>query len=142
MCYYQRLVSLFIYIIILSIISCKPQNISVSKSDGREYYEDLSYVRSTDSNRFSLESKYSENTFDQGLKVELDSIISIIKAESVEIKELDGFTIQIYLGDDRLKAEETEKKLKSIDSLIFSKTICVIYTNSIIININIFIHIH
>ena len=43
--------------------------------------------------------------------------------KDIEIKELDGFTIQIYLGDDRLKAEETEKKLKSIDSLIFSKTI-------------------
>ena len=46
----------------------------------------------------------------------INSIISIIKAESVEIKELDGFTIQIYLGDDRLMAQSVVINGVSFDS--------------------------
>ena len=45
------------------------------------------------------------------------------KIESENIKYIDGFTIQLYLGGDRTMAEETEEKINEIDSIIYRRTI-------------------
>ena len=89
----------------------------------RKYYEDLSYIRSTEKTKNHKTTTSVENTIPRGINEELDSIINIIKYESNEINSIDGYTIQIYLGDDRSEAEKAEKKLNAIDSLIERKTV-------------------
>ena len=69
------------------------------------------------------EKVISSSQVKNNISLELDTIIQIIRSESDNIKFLDGFTIQLYLGDDRNKAEETEQKISEIDSLIFKNTV-------------------
>ena len=51
------------------------------------------------------------------IKNELDSILNIIKYENKKNDYIEGYTIQLYLGDNRILAEETEIKLNKLDSL-------------------------
>ena len=67
----------------------------------RKYYEDLSYIRSTEKTKNHKTTTSVENTIPRGINEELDSIINIIKFESKTRNSIDGYTIQIYLGDDR-----------------------------------------
>tara|TARA_Y100001960_G_scaffold249874_1_gene265986 strand:+ start:446 stop:943 length:498 start_codon:yes stop_codon:yes gene_type:complete len=122
MCNYRRLI-LFHIVILLIGISCKPQKTNLSLNNERKYYEDLSYIRSTEKTKTHKTTTYVEDTIQRGINEELDSIINIIKYESNEINSIDGYTIQIYLGDDRSEAEKAEKKLNAIDSLIERKTV-------------------
>jgi len=57
------------------------------------------------------------------ISIELDSIIMVIKSESKKKQSIDGYTIQLYLGDDRTVAEEIEERINEIDSLIYRRTI-------------------
>ena len=89
----------------------------------RKYYEDLSYIRSTEKTKKYKTTTSVENIIPRGINEELDSIINIIKFESKTRNSIDGYTIQIYLGDDRSEAEKVEEKLNAIDSLIERKTV-------------------
>ena len=89
----------------------------------RKYYEDLSYIRSTEKTKNYKTTTSVENIIPRGINEELDSIINIIKFESKTRNSIDGYTIQIYLGDDRSEAEKVEEKLNAIDSLIERKTV-------------------
>lgn len=124
MCNIRRLIIFLGIVITLFKISCKPQKSLQANDENRKYFEDLSYIRSSQiTSNTENESKENLNIEKDDIGIELDSIISIIKLESKEIKFIDGFTIQIYLGDSRLEAEEAKEKLQSIDSLISSKII-------------------
>lgn len=122
MCNYRRLI-LFHIVILLIGISCKPQKTTLSMNNERKYYEDLSYIRSTEKTKNYKTTTSVENTIPRGINEELDSIINIIKSESKTRNSIDGYTIQIYLGDDRSEAEKVEEKLNAIDSLIERKTV-------------------
>ena len=122
MCNYRRLI-LFHIVILLIGISCKPKKTTLSMNNERKYYEDLSYIRSTEKTKNHKTTTSVENTIPRGINEELDSIINIIKSESTTRNSIDGYTIQIYLGDDRSEAEKVEEKLNAIDSLIERKTV-------------------
>ena len=107
------------------LFSCITQKTITSKNEERGYYEDLSILRSQEQPKKSYkeEKVISSSQVKNNISLELDTIIQIIRRESDNIKFLDGFTIQLYLGDDRNKAEETEQKISEIDSLIFKNTV-------------------
>lgn len=107
------------------LFSCSTQKKITSKNEERGYYEDLSILRSQEQPKKSIkeEKVISSSQVKNNISLELDTIIQIIRSESDNIKFLDGFTIQLYLGDDRNKAEETEQKISEIDSLIFKNTV-------------------
>tara|TARA_Y100001970_G_scaffold76387_1_gene96973 strand:+ start:908 stop:1405 length:498 start_codon:yes stop_codon:yes gene_type:complete len=107
------------------LLSCSTQKIITSKNEERGYYEDLSILRSQEQPKKSIkeEKVISSSQVKNNISLELDTIIQIIRGESDNIKFLDGFTIQLYLGDNRNKAEETEQKITEIDSLIFKNTV-------------------
>ena len=104
---------------------CISQQATVSSNDSRRYFEDLSYIRESETNFQKEEILDEDYTLDTnlGLNNKIDSILSIIKSEVKENIYTDGFTIQIYLGDDRGEAENTVEKLFELDSLIESKTV-------------------
>ena len=107
------------------LFSCGTQKTITSKNEERGYYEDLSILRSQEQPKKSIKEEkiISSNQVKNNISLELDTILQIIRSESDNIKFLDGFTIQLYLGDDRNKAEETEQKISEIDSLIFKNTV-------------------
>ena len=91
----------------------------------RDYFEDLSYIRSQEE-RIIIDTTSSElisDKYKNDISYELDSIIKIIKDENKSDRFLEGYTIQLYLGGDRIKAEEIEEKITEIDSLIFKNTV-------------------
>ena len=107
------------------LFSCSTQKTITSKKEERGYYEDLSILRSQEKPKnFVKEEKIIlSDQVKNNIKSELDSIIQIIRSESENINYIDGYTIQLYLGGDRNKAEETEEKISEIDSLIFKNTV-------------------
>ena len=122
MCDNRRLVFFSLMLLLISCVSQKPINVNVSS---RNYFEDLAYIRSQEINR-KKDFKIADTiTFrnKNDISIELDSIIMIIKSESNNTQYIDGYTIQIYLGDDRTVAEEIEEGINEIDSLIYRRTI-------------------
>ena len=124
MCCYRRLVLIF-FCLSYILYGCISQQATVSSNDSRRYFEDLSYIRESETNFQKEEILDEDYTLDTnlGLNNKIDSILSIIKSEVKENIYTDGFTIQIYLGDDRGEAENTVEKLFELDSLIESKTV-------------------
>ena len=124
MCCYRRLVLIF-FCLSYFLYGCISQQATVSSNDSRRYFEDLSYIRESETNFQKEEILDEDYTLDTnlGLNNQIDSILSIIKSEVKENIYTDGFTIQIYLGDDRGEAENTVEKLFELDSLIESKTV-------------------
>ena len=124
MCCYRRLVMIF-FCLSYFLYGCISQQATVSSNDSRRYFEDLSYIRESETNFQKEEILDEDYTLDTnlGLNNKIDSILSIIKSEVKENIYTDGFTIQIYLGDDRGEAENTVEKLFELDSLIESKTV-------------------
>ena len=108
-------------ILIFTILfSCKIQsNNSNINNNQKGYFEDLSYTRDTKKNISQNNFILSNNnkTKVPTIKNELDSILNIIKYENKKNDYIEGFTIQLYLGDNRILAEETEIKLNKLDSL-------------------------
>ncbi|HIF48867.1 MAG TPA: hypothetical protein EYQ68_03060 [Cytophagales bacterium] len=116
------------YIILIFIVffSCKIQsNNSSINNNQKGYFEDLSYTRDTKKNisksNFILSN--NNNTTVPTIINELDSVLNIIKYENKKNNYIEGFTIQLYLGDNRVLAEETEIKLNKLDSLTKKITI-------------------
>ena len=116
------------YIILIFTIfcSCKIQsNNSSINNNQKGYFEDLSYTRDTkktiSQSNFILSN--NNNTKVPTIKNELDSILNIIKYENKKNDYVEGFTIQLYLGDNRILAEETEIKFNKLDSLTKKITI-------------------
>ena len=110
----------YIILIFTIFFSCKIQsNNSSINNNQKGYFEDLSYARDTKKNISQNNFILSNNnkTKVPTIKNELDSILSIIKYENKKNDYVEGFTIQLYLGDNRILAEETEIKLNKLDSL-------------------------
>ncbi|XOV92891.1 MAG: SPOR domain-containing protein [Bacteroidota bacterium] len=105
------------YFILFSAVlwSCKTTVVSTSSTD--TYKEDLSVLRPDLSVNKELE-KQSETipsaslntTPDLSIKAELDSINKIIIQRNSEKKYIDGYTIQIYTGNDNEAAREAKDR--------------------------------
>ena len=116
----------YIILIFTIFFSCKIQSNNSSINDNQKgYFEDLSYTRDTKQNisqsNFILSN--NNNTKVPTIINELDSVLNIIKYENTKNDYIEGFTIQLYLGDNRILAEETEIKLNKLDSLTERTTI-------------------
>ena len=110
----------YIILIFTIFFSCKIQsNNSNINNNQKGYFEDLSYTRDTKKNISQNNFILSNNnkTKVPTIKNELDSILNIIKYENKKNDYIEGYTIQLYLGDNRILAEETEIKLNKLDSL-------------------------
>ena len=110
----------YIILIFTIFFSCKIQsNNSSINNNQKGYFEDLSYTRDTkkniSKNNFILSN--NNNTKVPTIINELDSVLNIRKYENKKNDYIEGFTIQLYLGDNRILAEETEIKLNKLDSL-------------------------
>ena len=119
---FRRLVYSSLFYIL---ISCSSKRLVSTINNERDYFEDLSYIRSQEE-RIIIDTASSElisDTYKNDISYELDSIIKIIKDENKSDRFLEGYTIQLYLGGDRIKAEEIEEKITEIDSLIFKNTV-------------------
>ena len=119
---FRRLVYTSLFYIL---ISCSSKRFVSTINNERDYFEDLSYIRSQEE-RIIIDTASSElisDTYKNDISYELDSIIKIIKDENKSDRFLEGYTIQLYLGGDRIKAEEIEEKITEIDSLIFKNTV-------------------
>ena len=119
---FRRLVYTSLFYIL---ISCSSKRLVSTINNERDYFEDLSYIRSQEE-RIIIDTASSElisDTYKNDISYELDSIIKIIKDENKSDRFLEGYTIQLYLGGDRIKAEEIEEKITEIDSLLFKNTV-------------------
>jgi hypothetical protein len=82
------------------------------------YKEDLAYLRPSLSEEIAEvpETPKLNNTLPTGhLKTELDSVNQIIISNNRAQRYVDGYTIQIYTGNDREAATEAMNKAMSID---------------------------
>ena len=114
----------YIILIFTIFFSCKIQSNNSSINDNQKgYFEDLSYTRDTKKNISQSNFILSNNNKVPTIINELDSILNIIKYENTKNDYIEGFTIQLYLGDNRILAEETEIKLNKLDSLTERTTI-------------------
>ena len=116
----------YIILIFTIFFSCKIQsNNSSINNNQKGYFEDLSYTRDTNKNisknNFILSN--NNNTKVPTIINELDSVLNITKYENKKNDYIEGFTIQLYLGDNRILAEETEIKFNKLDSLTKKITI-------------------
>ena len=108
----------YIILIFTIFFSCKIQSNNSSINDNQKgYFEDLSYTRDTKKNISQSNFILSNNNKVPTIINELDSILNIIKYENTKNDYIEGFTIQLYLGDNRILAEKTEIKLNKLDSL-------------------------
>ena len=97
------------------IIACAPSKPAATKVTS--YDEDLSYLRLSD----QIPARIEENTepvVDRQdvepryhIKSELDSVLATIRASRSEIEFLNGFTVQLYSGNNREEANETKTKV-------------------------------
>lgn len=102
------------------IASCKTA--SVSTNNETSYEEDLSYLRPSVSNEEINEvvsdtaKSTSENSFvGQNIKPQLDSLNKIIIERNKQVEYIDGYTIQVYTGNNRNAASEARDKVLEID---------------------------
>lgn len=103
-----------------SLIGCKSSSVS-SKSGPSEYNEDLSSLRPEleEIEEVIEPESFVENdvkvNYVDDLKEELDSVNQMIIAKNREIRYEDGFTIQIYTGNDRQAANEAKERVLLVD---------------------------
>jgi len=119
---FRRLVYTSLFYVL---ISCSSKRIVSNINNERDYFEDLSYIRSQEERKIidTASSKFISVPYKNDISYELDSIIKIIKDENKSDRFLEGYTIQLYLGGDRIKAEEIQEKITEIDSLIYKNTV-------------------
>tara|TARA_B110000881_G_C18364794_1_gene408213 strand:- start:1 stop:489 length:489 start_codon:yes stop_codon:yes gene_type:complete len=116
----------YFFLLLFLIISCKIQSPnSTTNNNFKGYFEDLSFARTSTKNmtKNSNQALKKENSKIFTIKNELDSVLIIIQNESNKTNYIEGYTIQLYLGDNRILAEETENRLNELDSLIERITI-------------------
>ena len=108
------------------ITSCKIQSSnSTIINDSKGYFEDLSFARISeeDMSKNTLKIIKKEKKKIPTIKNELDTVLNKIQNENKKNNYVEGYTIQLYLGVNRILAEETESKLNELDSLIERLTI-------------------
>ncbi|MFH6984961.1 SPOR domain-containing protein [Marinoscillum luteum] len=105
-------------LLLIGLIGCKTS--SVPSSSEEVYKEDLAYLRPSLSEEIAEvpepETPKLNATLPTGhLKTELDSVNQIIISNNRAQRYVDGYTIQIYTGNDREAATEAMNKAMSID---------------------------
>lgn len=108
-----------ILLVLAFLVGCKSSQVT-KKAAPEEYSEELGHLRpdlsaepaeDTVSTTFVVEnSRYAG-----GLKDELDSINRVIVANNQAQRYIDGYTIQIYTGNDRDAANEARHKAILMD---------------------------
>ncbi|MEO9475046.1 MAG: SPOR domain-containing protein [Cyclobacteriaceae bacterium] len=109
-------VSLFM----VTLWGCKTSSVTSSSED--LYQEDLSGLRPElapavtvipeDSSTTDIEP---ENSMIAGIKSELDSVNQIITERNKSVRYVDGYTIQVYIGNNREMASEARDLVISLD---------------------------
>ena len=96
MCDNRRLIFFGLLLLISNCVSQKPVEV---KNQGRTYFEDLAYIRSEEVKlKNNSEKSNTTNYIDiNDISKDLDSVISIIKIESQNIKYIDGFLSLIHI---------------------------------------------
>lgn len=115
-----------IFLLLFLITSCKIQSSnSTIINDSKGYFEDLSFARISeeDMSKNPLKIVKKEKEKIPTIKNELDAVLNKIQNENKKNNYVEGYTIQLYLGVNRILAEETESKLNELDSLIERLTI-------------------
>ncbi len=99
----------------LVIIACAPSKPTATTI--ASYDEDLSYLRPSVETLVEIEEN-TETVVDRQdvepqyhIKSELDSVLAAIRASRSEIEFLNGFTVQLYSGNNREEANETKTKV-------------------------------
>jgi|TARA_B110000881_G_scaffold219932_1_gene243260 hypothetical protein len=114
------------FLLFFLITSCKIQSSnSTIINDSKGYFEDLSFARISeeDMSKNTLKIIKKEKKKIPTIKNELDTVLNKIQNENKKNNYVEGYTIQLYLGVNRILAEETESKLNELDSLIERLTI-------------------
>lgn len=81
------------------------------------YDEDLSYLRPADTAPAAAETVSDLTTVkpdiepQYDIKSELDSVLATLRASRSEIEFLNGFTVQVYSGNNREEANEIKTKV-------------------------------
>lgn len=111
---------ILVIVCLCGLLGCKTSSVTKKTTPG-EYAEDLSYLRpdlstevTTDTAQVSQEIGVS-TAYAGNIKSELDSVNQIIIAKNEEQPYIDGFTIQIYTGNDRQAANEARSTALMID---------------------------
>ena len=101
---------------LIILFGCKASKVS-TKTAPEEYTEELSTLRpdltlspGIDTVTMQSSTAMASYTFPGNIRSELDSVNRIIIAKNTEQHYLDGFTIQIYTGNDRDAAYEARDK--------------------------------
>ena len=105
-------------LLIIGLIGCKTSSVTTSSEE--VYKEDLSYLRPSLSEEIVAEPEVEVPLPKAGLptghlKTELDSVNQIIISNNRAQRYVDGYTIQIYTGNDREAATEAMNRAMSID---------------------------
>ncbi len=110
----------FVIVLLISlvgVISCKSTKPTTSQVT--TYDEDLSYLRPVATDQIDPEDEsIAETTVEKPdivpqyhIKSELDSVLSTIRASRSEIEFLNGFTVQVYSGNNREQANEIKTQV-------------------------------
>lgn len=102
---------------ILGVTSCKTTKPTTSQVT--TYDEDLSYLRPTATDLNGTEGEaIADNVVEKPdvepqyhIRSELDSVLSTIRASRSEIEFLNGFTVQVYSGNNREQANEIKTQV-------------------------------
>lgn len=113
------LASLFI----VALWGCKTSNVTSSSKD--LYQEDLSGLRpelvpavaNSPEDTSSVDTEQESSTI-AGIKAELDSINQIIIERNKSVRYIDGYTIQVYTGNNREMASEARDLVISLDETL------------------------
>lgn len=119
--YTYRLILQLVVVVLLS--GCKTTQTTQKIAQGG-YHEDLSIHRlnfgrtsaaTREKSNESGANSYSQEKVmvDNHIKMELDSISDMISMENAKPRTEQGFTIQLYNGDDRAKAQKVLGRIRS-----------------------------
>ena len=120
---------------IISIVTllqfCAPS--ASTSTSGVNYYEDLSVYRDDfEMPVFDIKDTVASNevvtlptqvdiTPSEDIKAELDTVINRIIASRKDIKTVDGFTIQLYSGNNRDKANQVKARVSEASEILQAK---------------------
>ncbi|MFY0599604.1 MAG: hypothetical protein JXR03_08020 [Cyclobacteriaceae bacterium] len=110
-----------VFLFLISLAACKPTK--VATDSGNAYEEDLSYLRPDISSidvkpESQLDSARLVTTNvdpEYDIKASLDSLNLIIIERNKSVNYVDGYTIQVYTGNDRTLATETLDAVNEYD---------------------------
>ena len=106
-------------LLLIGLIGCKTSTVPTSSEE--VYNEDLAFLRPSFVEEIAEEPEAeapmaSTTTLPSGhLKTELDSVNQLIISNNRAQRYVDGYTIQIYTGNDREAATEAMNRAMSID---------------------------